>query len=119
MKSVAGPTVDHHEFDDYANIHFLRGAKITVRFNRSDETCGWNGVRDSFKVFYLHHPLEYSYTKSDDQSHTLTHGQIPIVSFSLRTKRYLGKPYTDCNPTTNYTKRLSCYFFMDIADNDI
>ena len=29
-----------------------------------------------------------------------------IVSFSLETKRYLGKPYKDCNPAPNYTKRL-------------
>ena len=97
---------DKHEIADYEMKDFLRSIRFSVRYNRSDSTCGWNGARDAFRVFYLHHPLEFSYTSTSDSSHTLIHGITPHVHYQIRTRKYLGLPYTDCNPSHNYTQRI-------------
>jgi len=97
--------MDEHERADFEYHDYLRSMKFRVGHNRSDTTMGWDGIQDSFRVFYIHHPLEYSYTKSYDSSHTLIHGQTPSVTFQVRTKFYLNEPYTKCNPDPAYTKR--------------
>lgn len=37
--------------------------KIGLKFNFSDMVHGKEGVKDTFKLFTMHHPLEYSYNK--------------------------------------------------------
>ena len=37
--------------------------KIGLKFNFSDMVHGKEGVKNTFKLFTMHHPLEYSYNK--------------------------------------------------------
>lgn len=79
--------------------------KLTIGFNASDATYGWKGAHDSFTVFYIHHSLESSFSRTADSSHSLMRGVSPMVSFQLQTTYYLNEPYTKCNSSSTYTKR--------------
>jgi len=84
--------LDHHELDNYRDTANLHEATLTIGYNRSDYTCGWDGHRDSFKIFYLTQSLEYSYAGSenaDQFSHSLIHGQKPIDAVFRRVRSFI------------------------------
>ena len=94
--------------------------QLSVLYNKSDGLGGWNGDRHAFTVHYMHHPLEHGYNRLQ-YSHALLDNLTPRVAFQvrkmrrkihyykikkfqIRTYKYLGKPFTECEENTGYTK---------------
>ena len=66
---------------------------ITVGYNKSDATYGWNGFEQGAELFYSHVTDE---TVEETHSVPLTEGLKPIIFLQNIQKTYLGTPYTDC-----------------------
>lgn len=77
---------------------------FTIGFNKSDGTFGWNGFNNALVLYYM--DIDETYA-SNRHSVALVPGLNPSVIFSRSETRLLGKPFTDCNNTVNYTQR-SC-----------
>ena len=90
----------------YEEISIGKSLSFTIGYNKSDATYGWNGAKSSFTVFYVHYPLEYTFSEMDEYSHSLVTGVIPQVTFQLRTVKYLNSPFTKCDPTAGYIQRI-------------
>ena len=80
--------------------HAMKNLKMTVGYNKSDATFGWNGFNNGLTLYFLA-PDEEFVTK--EHGYPLVEGLSPSVSFSLIQTKYLGKPYTECNSNVNYT----------------
>ena len=90
----------------YEEISIGKSLSFTIGYNKSDATYGWNGAKSSFTVYYVHYPLEYTFSEMDEYSHSLVTGVIPQVTFQLRTVKYLNSPFTKCDPTAGYIQRI-------------
>ena len=77
--------------------------KLSIGYNKSDNTHGRKGSQNSFTVFYMHFPLEHAFSQVGN-SHALLPEVSPLVSFQVRSMLYLGLPFTDCNRTKRYTQ---------------
>ena len=57
----------------------MKSMKLTVGYNKSDTTYGWNGFQNTFTVFYVHDSLEQSFSPIGTHSHPM----IPGTSSAL------------------------------------
>ena len=88
----------------FAPAHSIKELQLTVAYNKSDVTFGWNGFNNALKLYYL---SNQETRVTNDHAYPLVGGLNPSVMFSLVETKLLGKPFTDCNPNVNYTQR-SC-----------
>jgi len=80
----------------------IKELQITVAYNKSDFSFGWNGFNNALTLFYTHQDEKYV---SKDHSYPLVGGLSPTVSFTLVQTKYLGLPFTECVKDENYTQR--------------
>ena len=86
----------------FSPAHTIKELQLTVAYNKSDVTFGWNGFNNALKLYYL---SNQETRVTNDHAYPLVGGLNPSVMFSLVETKLLGKPFTDCNPLKNYTQR--------------
>ena len=62
----------------------MKSMKITVGYNKSDTTYGWNGFQNTFTLFYVHKSLEKSFSTMSSHSHPL----IPGIGYFMICKYF-------------------------------
>ena len=69
---------------------------ISLGYNSSDTSFGWNGYNDGFTVYYPHftHLVE-----GQQKSFSVASGLMPVVEFQNVERMLLGKPFSDCVKT--------------------
>ena len=77
--------------EKFPAAHTIKELQLTVAYNKSDVTFGWNGFNNALKLYYLSN--EESYV-TNDHSYPLVGGLNPSVMFSLVETKLLGKPFT-------------------------
>jgi len=55
----------------------------------SDTTCGWDGSDDSFNMYFLYYPLEYS-DHSPARTITLSHNSGQKIMVRMQETSFLG-----------------------------
>ena len=73
------------------DAHAIQDLKLTIAYNKTDATFGWNGFNSGLTLYYISQGEEYV---SGDHSYPLVDGLSPSVTFSLVQTKYLGKPFT-------------------------
>lgn len=73
----------------------MKSMKITVGYNKSDTTYGWNGFQNTFTLFYVHKSLEKSFSTMSSHSHPLIPGisyfnDLQILPGSLLVTQYVA-----------------------------
>ena len=95
-ETMAKSTRNFPEPDQIKNLNFVIG------FNKSDNTFGWNGLNNGLHLFYSDFDEEYI---SRENSIALVPSLHPSLTFTQMSRKFLGKPFTSCNPGVNYTQR--------------
>ena len=90
----------------------ITSLELTVAFNKSDSTFGWNGFNRGLMLYYLSQGSKLSLQPgavwrvvepccsenetyvSREHGYPLVDGLTPSVSFALVETRYKGKPFT-------------------------
>ena len=75
---------------------------VTIGYNKSDATFGWNGFNNGLVMYYMDTDETYP---SARHSVALVPGLSPTIVFSRSETRLLGKPFTECNSAPNYEQR--------------
>ena len=65
--------------------------QLTIAYNKSDTTFGWNGFNNALTLYYLSSDETFV---SKEHSFPLVERLSPTVSFNLVQSKFLGKPYT-------------------------
>ena len=74
-----------------AAAHSMKELELTIAYNKSDTTFGWNGFNNALTVYYLSQDEEFV---SREHSFPLVEEMSPSVSLALVQTKFLGIPYT-------------------------
>ena len=74
-----------------AAAHSMKELELTIAYNKSDTTFGWNGFNNALTVYYLSQDEEFV---SREHSFPLVEEMSPSVSLALVQTKFLGMPYT-------------------------
>ena len=85
-------------FSSEKPANLIKQLELTIGYNRSDSTFGWNGFNNALNMYYLH-PEEEIITES--HSVPLVRGLTPVVDIVQIETRLLGEPFTKCIKAKN------------------
>ena len=80
----------------------MRELSLTIAYNKSDVTFGWNGFNNALHLYYSDFDEVYF---SRVHSIGLVPSLDPTLTFVQTATKLLGKPYKACNSQPNYTQR--------------
>ena len=110
------------KFEQFPEAREIRELDFVVGYNKSDKTYGLNGFDNALKLYFAE-PDEKFMSKSHSVS--LVPSLSPTITFALTVTELIGKPYTECRPSTNliyfgqnYTQR-TCQtheFLFDVIE---
>ena len=95
-----GENFENQEFEDeqvQSQINRIKKVRMTLGFNQSDGTFGWNQYRDGLTMYYLH-PKEH-YIQDGSEVVTIVSEHLVLIREPHRTARTLFSTSSRANPT--------------------
>ena len=74
--------------------HSIKQLEMTLAYNKSDATFGWNGFTNALRLYYT---TRQETVVDKEHSYSLVEGLSPTVSYKLVETKLLGKPYSGFN----------------------
>ena len=89
-------------YDKLPEAREIKEIDFIVGFNITDRTFGLNGYDNALKLYYAENDEIYM---TKEQSIALVPSLNPSITFSRSVTNLLGKPFTGCSTSKNYTQR--------------
>jgi len=86
------------DFSSGKPADLIKRLELTIGYNRSDSTFGWNGFNNALNMYYLHPEEEII---NEAHSVPLVKGLTPVVDIVQIETKLLGSPFTECEKAEN------------------
>ena len=91
------------KFEAIPEASQVKNLNLIIGFNKSDNTFGWNGFNNALHLYYFDWDEQFFFSRNHAMA--LVPSLNPSLTFTQMSTKLLGKPFTKCNPETNYTQR--------------